>query len=126
MKRSLIFLLGLFLIIALTTPAFAAGGSADPIFQKLAEKAGVVGRGLRDTGFIIAGLGLIVFTFAAIFNKLSWKHLAYIMFSTFLLSVMIGAISYFGEKSGRAPSIPFNEAREITPPGNAQAQPVKK
>ena len=90
--------LPLFLLIAvlfLANDAYAqvtvSGGS--DIYDKLAIKAGFVGNGLRRSGFIIAGLGMIVFTFMAIFNKLQWKHLAYIMFSTAVLSGMIALIT---------------------------------
>lgn len=83
--------------------AFAgdAGGGSDPIFGKLAGKATQIGQGLQDAGFIIAGLGLIVFTFMAIFNKIQWKTLAYIMFSTAVLSAMAGIISYISNGKGR-------------------------
>ena len=81
-------LMVLFLTLAIINDAWA-----DDIFDKLAMKAGVVGTGLRKSGFIIAGLGLIMFTFLAIFNKIQWKHLAYIMFSTAVLSGMIALIA---------------------------------
>ena len=84
-------LIVLFLVFTPICDAFADGD----IFDKLAMKAGFVGSGLRKSGFIIAGLGMIMFTFMAIFNKLQWKHLAYIMFSTALLTAMLGFISYF-------------------------------
>lgn len=81
-------------IFALVNDAFAGDGE---IFDKLAIKAGIVGSGLRRSGFIIAGLGLVMFTFLAIFNKIQWKHLAYIMFSTALLSGMIAMMNFFRE-----------------------------
>lgn len=69
----------------------AGGGDAD-IWGTLASKAGMVGGGLTSTGYIIAGLGLIVFSFMAIFNKIKWSTLAYIMMSTFVLSAMVFVI----------------------------------
>ena len=80
-----------FLTLTLISDAYA--GAAGDIFDKLAMKAGVVGSGLRRSGFAIAGLGMIMFTFLAIFNKIQWKHLAYIMFSTAVLSGMIALIT---------------------------------
>ncbi len=65
----------------------AAGGDAD-IWGTLADKAKTVGEGLADAGYIIAGLGLVVFSFMAIFNKIKWSTLAYIMTSVFVLSAM--------------------------------------
>jgi len=65
----------------------AEGGDAD-IWGTLAEKAQTVGEGLADAGYMIAGLGLVVFSFMAIFNKIKWSTLAYIMTSVFVLSAM--------------------------------------
>lgn len=92
MKRYLP-LMVLFLTLALTSNAWAGD-----IFDKLAAKANIVGSGLRGSGFIIAGLGMIMFTFLAIFNKIQWKHLAYIMFSTAVLSGMLALISEIRRK----------------------------
>ena len=44
--------------------------------------------------------GLIAFTFAAIFNKISFKHLANIALSLFLLSMMTPFIEYFTQAPG--------------------------
>jgi hypothetical protein len=91
-------LLILFLCTVVMVPdAFAAG--EDSIFYKLADRAKAIGLGLRGAGFMIAGFGLIVFAFMAIFNKISWKSLAYIMLSCFILSLMFGVIAYISEGS---------------------------
>lgn len=105
MKKTFLFLFVSFVLMGISGDAFA--GNADVIFDNLAEKAGTIGKGLRDSGFLIAGFGLIVFSFMAIFNKISWKMLAYIMFSTFVLSTMIGAISYIsnGQSGNPFPDI---------------------
>lgn len=78
-------------------PAFADGPASDEIWTKLAGKATIVGSGLQRSGFIIGGLGLVFFSFLAIFNKISWKNLAYIMLSCFVLSGMVGLINYFSK-----------------------------
>lgn len=99
MKKTL-FLFFLLLGIGICGEAYA--GDASPIFDSLAEKAAAIGKGLRDSGFLIAGFGLIVFSFMAIFNKISWKMLAYIMFSTFILSTMVGIIGYISNGQSNA------------------------
>lgn len=84
------------------SPSFAAD---DEIWTKLADKASLIGGGLQRSGFIIAGLGLIVFSFMAIFNKISWKNLAYIMVSCFVLTAMVALINYFSTtQSNPAPN----------------------
>ena len=77
--------------------AGTGGASGGDIFGQLATKAETIGGGLRSSGFIIAAIALLVFSFMAIFNKISWKTLAYIMMSTFLLTVMVAAINYFAD-----------------------------
>ena len=102
---------GLFLIIVLLlvlqiNPAWAApdGGTSagDAIWSALAGKAATIGSGLRRSGYFIAGFGLIFFSFMAIFNKISWKNLAYIMLSCFVLTAMVALINYFSSESDSA------------------------
>lgn len=50
---------------------------------------------VRRIVYVIAGFGLIMFTTLAIFNKISFKHLAYIMIGLSLLAVMMPFINYF-------------------------------
>ena len=88
--------------------AFADNGSAGEVFSKLANKAGVIGGGLRQSAFAIAGIGLLVFSFMAIFNKISWKNLAYIMMSCFILGIMAMIINYIGEGGGTPPNLSFD------------------
>lgn len=71
------------------------GCGSGNIFQQLACRAGVIGRGLQSVGYIIAGFGLIVFSFAAIFGKVKWNVFATIMFSVFLLSMTVYVINTF-------------------------------
>lgn len=81
--------------IAFVSPAFADAASGDVIWDKLAGKASTIGVGLQKSGYIIGGIGLIFFSFMAIFNKISWKNLAYIMLSCFVLSAMVALVNYF-------------------------------
>ena len=98
MRKFNIFILLLFFVVFLSPSAAMADGPAAPaIFGKLAEKASVIGEGLRSAGYVIAGLGLIFFSFMAIFNKISWKTLAYIMMSCFFLTAIWGIISFVSE-----------------------------
>ena len=98
MKRiSFVLLYGFLFLIFIAADATA--GNVDPIFTALADRASNVGSGLRNVGIIIAGFGLVVFSFMAIFNKISWKTLAYIMMSTFILSVTGLIVSYISGKN---------------------------
>ena len=122
-KRILILL---FAIFAASIPdAFA---DAD-IFTSLAEKAQTIGLGLRSSGYIIAGIGLIVFSFMAIFNKISWKNLAYIMFSCFLLSIMFGVVNYFSGDKAELNDLSYDSGKSTASPetpGDATKVPTKK
>ncbi|MBR1756025.1 MAG: hypothetical protein IJ738_00440 [Alphaproteobacteria bacterium] len=68
------------------------------IFQQLACRAGIIGSGLKTVGYMIAGFGLIVFSFAAIFGKVKWPLFATIMFSCFLLSATVFVINMMTDK----------------------------
>jgi len=94
-KFGLLLVLVIFCCLLSVNPAFA--DEAGVIWDKLAGKASKVGVGLQQSGFLIGGIGLIFFSFMAIFNKISWKTLAYIMLSCFVLSAMVGLVNYFSE-----------------------------
>lgn len=124
MKKYLAY--SLFLAVFLfTNNAFAEG--AGEVFTKLAETAGSIGMGLRNAGFLIAGFGLIVFSFMAIFNKISWKTLAYIMLCTFILSTMIGIIGYIkkGERSNSS-NLNFSDVQNTGDGWDIKSNLVKK
>ncbi len=90
---SLILLSVLLLCAFGVSDTFAADATSD-VFGRLGALGGNVGTGLARLGYLIAGLGLIAFTVAAIFNKISWKTLAYIMLSTFILTAALGGSIY--------------------------------
>jgi len=50
---------------------------------------------LRTIVYVIAGFGLVMFAVAAIFNKISYKHLGYIMVGLCLLALMFPFLEYF-------------------------------
>lgn len=70
------------------------------IFKIIACKVTTTLFDIRRIVYILGGFGLIAFTFAAIFNKISFKHLANIALSLFLLSMMTPFIEYFTRDEG--------------------------
>lgn len=72
----------------------------DNIFQYIACKAMTTLADVRVIVYTLAGFGLIAFAFAAIFNKISWKHLANLCIALFILSMMTPFISYFTQDNG--------------------------
>jgi len=126
----------IFAVLSILMPdfAFAAGNSgggvssAGEVFDKLAGKAGTIGNGLRRAGFAIAGLGLIVFSFMAIFNKISWKNLAYIMASCFVLGSMALIIKYISDDQATNLDIitSGDTYKAEAVPGDAKSVPVTK
>lgn len=109
-----LFILLLLLVVGITPDAFA--GEETEIFDKLASRATIIGAGLRDSGFIIAAFGLVFFAFMAIFNKISWKTLAYIMLSCFVLSSMFWFVTWVAEGSkGGVPDLKYDVQGEMAP-----------
>lgn len=70
------------------------------IFKTMACKITTTLFDIRKIVYILGGFGLIAFTFAAIFNKISFKHLANIALSLFLLSMITPFIEYFTQAEG--------------------------
>lgn len=73
----------------------------DNIFKYIACKAMTTLADVRVIVYTLAGFGLIAFAFAAIFNKISWKHLANLCIALFILSMMTPFISYFAYDNGQ-------------------------
>ena len=73
----------------------------DNIFKYIACKAMTTLADIRVIVYTLAGFGLIAFAFAAIFNKISWKHLANLCIALFILSMMTPFISYFTYDNGQ-------------------------
>ena len=72
----------------------------DNIFKYIACKAMTTLADIRVIVYTLAGFGLVAFAFAAIFNKISWKHLANLCIALFILSMMTPFISYFTYNDG--------------------------
>lgn len=81
-------------------PAKKRCTEATTIFEVIACKAMTTLADIRVIVYTIAGFGLIAFAFAAIFNKISWKHLAHICVALFILSMMTPFIEYFSHDDG--------------------------
>ena len=65
------------------------------IFLLIACKAMITLADLRVIAYIISGFGMVALAYAAIFGKMSFKHLANIGIGLFLLSMMTPFIEYF-------------------------------
>ncbi|MFI3241990.1 MAG: hypothetical protein R3Y43_05430 [Alphaproteobacteria bacterium] len=88
--------LAFFMCFICATQAYAA----DNIFSKIIAKSTQVLVAAKNISYVIAGLGLIVFSWSAIFGKISWKHFFNIAIGLFMLSAMGAFISFFITKSG--------------------------
>lgn len=78
--------------------ASIAGCSGD-VFQQIQCKVLQFLSNLRTLAYVLAGFGLIMFAYAAIFNKVNWKHLSSIGMGLFLLAMMGPFIEYFSGNS---------------------------
>lgn len=72
-----------------------SGGGSGDIFNILQSKLYSTLVDLRQIVYVISGFGLVMFAVAAIFNKISYKHLGYIMIGLSLLSLMFPFLEYF-------------------------------
>lgn len=69
--------------------------SSGSVFDIISNKMIQTVMDVREIVYVIAGFGLIMFAVLAVFNKISFKHLAYICIGLFLLAVMMPFINYF-------------------------------
>lgn len=69
-------------------------GDAGNVFSQIACKATQLLIDLRVIAYVISGFGMIAFAYAAIFNKISWKHFSQIGIGLFILSVMGPLVEY--------------------------------
>lgn len=100
---------------------------ADDVFDKLKGLGDAMGTGLAKFGYMVAGLGLLAFSVAAIFNKVSWKTLAYIMMSTFIITLLLkGAIHKYLRVSGDTGVVANGIGGSATPAGDAQSNRMPK
>jgi len=83
------------------------GGGGGSIFTTISSKMWKAVGGLRNIAYVIAGFGLVAFTFGAIFNKISWKHFGNIMISLFILSIMTPLIEWIAYGEGAKNKLTF-------------------
>lgn len=100
MKKSLMIknlqVLGLLVLaLVLLCPESAMAAKSD-IFSTIQAKMVSTVKDVRQLVYVVSGFGLVMFAVLAIFNKISWKHLGYIMISLTLLSLMTPFLNYFG------------------------------
>lgn len=113
-RQNMYILLYIFLVIlCLTTDAFAAGD----IFAEVRKKVAHALNDLKGVVYIIGGLGLIAFSFAAVFGKISFKHLATISLSLLLVSSMGMFIHYFSGGDKVLSEIEYGDFLKAFPPG---------
>lgn len=74
-------------------------GCSGDVFQQIQCKVLQFLSDLRVLVYVLAGFGLIMFAYAAIFNKVNMKHLASIGMGLFLLAMMGPFIEYFSGNS---------------------------
>ena len=92
-RNSILITLLVAFMICCCSEAFAA--VIPNVMNTLGERTQTFARQLRSFAFIISGFGIIMFTWAAIFGKINFRHLGYIMISLFFLSGVGLFISYF-------------------------------
>ena len=96
------------------------------VFDRLKDLGNAMGTGLAKFGYMVAGLGLLAFAVAAIFNKVSWKTLAYIMMSTFIITLLLkGYIHDYLRVGGDTGVVTNGVGGNATPAGDAQSHNVK-
>lgn len=84
-----------------TGASFAADGS---IFATITSKINTTLLDLQKVIYIIGGFGLVAFAFAAVFGKISFRHLSYLSFSLFLVAAMGPFVRYFsGDDNAMSP-----------------------
>ncbi len=79
------------------------------VFDALTCKAVTTLADLRNLIYVLGGFGMIAFTFAAIFGKISWKHLANIGIGLFLVAMMAPFIEYFTTNNPAAHPLKFGQ-----------------
>ena len=97
------------------------------VFDRLKDLGNAMGTGLAKFGYMVAGLGLLAFSVAAIFNKVSWKTLAYIMMSTFIITLLLkGYIHDYLRVGGDTGVVTNGVGGNATPAGDAQSNNIPK
>lgn len=96
-------------LLAVAVIALSMGdASAADIFGQVRSKVATTLKDLQMIIYVVGGIGLITFTFAAIFGKISFKHLANICFSLFLVSMMSPFVKFFSGSETALAELTYN------------------
>lgn len=109
-KRIVLLILLVPLVMFCCSDVWAA--SPPNVMLTLAGRTQTFARQLRSFAFIISGFGIIMFTWAAIFGKINFRHLGYIMISLFFLSGVGLFISYMTGGDARLHTLKFGKLYE--------------
>ncbi len=129
--NSLFHLLCLVVVLVLfSTDCLAAEGgeSGGDVFGRMERLGLSLGRGMLKSGYLIAGLGLAACSVAAIFGKVNWTTLSYIMIAVFIIAITISGALYnaAGYRGSLGPGNLSYGDNWTAPQENVQGNPVKK
>lgn len=88
------------LILVLSVVFSSSVFAAENVFTIIRDKGFSFLSDLKNLIYVLAGFGIIVFAWAAIFGKISWKHFSNIAIGLFLVSSMGMFIAYFTHSTG--------------------------
>jgi len=106
-KNKIILLAMLLLVFTVCCCDSVWAANAPNVLKTLGGRTQTFARQLRSFAFIISGFGIIMFTWAAIFGKINFRHLGYIMISLFFLSGVGLFISYMTGGDARREDLKF-------------------
>jgi len=94
-----LFVFSLLAVVMLPIDAFAdtviSGGNVGGIFKSISAKAADAVANISQLAYILAGFGMVAFTFGAIFGKLSWKHFGNIAIGLMMVASSGMIIEFF-------------------------------
>lgn len=103
-RLSVVVLIAAVVFVLSAGDAFAASG----IFETMRSKVATTLKDLQMIIYVVGGIGLITFTFAAIFGKISFKHLANICFSLFLVAMISPFVRFFTGNESALAELSYN------------------
>ena len=100
-SKTMLLIFGLTVLAFSLMPDFA--WADDPnVFDTIEGKLYQTLKDVREIVYVVAGFGLIMFAVLAIFNKISFKHLGYIMIGLSLLALLFPFLEYFSGSDSAA------------------------
>lgn len=127
MNKNILKLFLLMVAVVWFYPAMASAADT-AVFDKLSNKGYFIANGLIKNGYIIAGVALIAFSFAAVFGKIQWKTLGYIMMCCFFLSALTAIATYVTDPTVTMEGhlVANGAGGDNSIPGNTQGVNIKK